>query len=74
MKKEENNEKFYEEEDYEKSKDEEDIYNEADVEEELDDDELSAGEAGFMEGYNRKENEIEDVPNGTLKIKRKKLD
>jgi|TARA_Y100000310_G_scaffold182131_1_gene182184 hypothetical protein len=37
----------------ENNNDEEDIYKEKNVEQELKDDEISPGEAGFMEGYDK---------------------
>lgn len=41
----------------EQQKDEEDIYKEEDVEQELENDEISEGEAGFMAGYDREKSE-----------------
>lgn len=61
-KKDSNEEKIREEEDYEKSEDEEDIYKEEDVEEELEQDEITPQEAGYAEGYDRAlEEEAEEV-------------
>ncbi len=68
MAKSNNNEKYYEEEDYEKGEEGEDVYKEEDVEEELDEDGIKVSEAGFMEGYDREEGETEDVvANGEIK-------
>ena len=41
------------EEEFDAPKEQEDIYDEEAVEKDLEDDEISAGEAGFMEGYDR---------------------
>jgi len=46
-------EKYYEDEERERTEDDEDIYNEEDVEQDLEDDEVDAREAGLMEGYSR---------------------
>lgn len=73
---EENNEEYHQEEGYEKS-DEEDVYKEEDVEGELEQDEITPAEAGFMEGYDRRlEKEAEEiarVENESYKPRKKQL-
>ena len=48
------------EEEFDTPKEQEDIYDEESVEKDLEDDEISAGEAGFMEGYDRDLEESEE--------------